>query len=477
MTTKNIRNTLYVLLMGCTIAISGCKKLFDQPDINNNPNAVTNIDLPTLFSGTLLGISLLHEDTDVRIASMWSGQLNGLNRAHLGYSQYIVSSQNFSWNTIYAVAGQARLIQLKADSVGNKWGKGIGQILEVVAIQKVTDLYGDVPYSQAFDGKRFPTPVFDPQQDVYKSLLNVLDDAISNLSASSGSAFPTKDFIYKGDVAKWKAAANTLKARLNLHLKNYAAAAESARLGIGTAGDALVPHGNSIGVDINQNYDFFAVSRTGDTGFDGAYLPVLLKSRINSLNTKTDETAIYNYFFKTGITATGSLDPNTVDGAFVANAAHPILTYYENQLILAESQARLGMLEEALVALNNVRSRLNSGVFNGRTLPATGRKYDAYTLSDFNRNGLANPTGSGSVQYALLYEIIAQRYITLLMQYEVFNDYRRLSSAVPVVELPVPLKTGSKKPNRFIYPQTEINTNPNVPKPLPDQFTKVAIYN
>ncbi|WP_010603596.1 hypothetical protein, partial [Pedobacter agri] len=78
---------------------------------------------------------------------------------------------------------------------------------------------------------------------------------------------------------------------------------------------------------------FLSVSRTGDTGFDGAYLPVLLKSRINSLNTKTDETAIYNYFFKTGITATGSLDPNTVDGAFVANAVHPILTYYENQLI------------------------------------------------------------------------------------------------------------------------------------------------
>ncbi|WP_231425320.1 MULTISPECIES: SusD/RagB family nutrient-binding outer membrane lipoprotein [Pedobacter] len=474
---KHIRITLCVFSMVLTITITGCKKLFDQPDINSNPNAVTNIDLPTLFSGTLLGVSLLHEDTDVRIASMWSGQLSGLNRAHLGYAQYIVSSQNFSWNTIYSVAGQARLIQLKADSVGNKWGKGLGQILEVLAIQKVADLYGDVPYSQAFDGKTYPTPVFDPQRDVYKSLLNVLDDAIKNLSVTSGSAFPTKDFIYKGDVSKWKAAANTLKARLNLHLANYAAAAECARLGIGVSGDAFVPHGNSIGVDINQNYDFFAVSRTGDTGFDGAYLPVLLKSRIGSSNTKTDETALYNFFFKVGITATGSLDPNTVDGAFVLNASHPIITYCENQLILAEALARQGLLEDAVVALNTVRSRFSTGLYNGKTLPTTGRKYDPYILSDFGTNGLANPTASGSIQYALLYEIVVQRYIVLLMQYEVFNDYRRLSSALPVVELPIPLKTGTKKPNRLIYPQTEINTNPNVPKPLPDQFTKVALFN
>ena len=473
---KNIK-AIFVLIFLSSLLLSGCKKLFDQPEINNNPNAVTNIDLPTLFGGTLLGISLLHEDTDVRIACMWSGQLNGLNRAHLGYAQYIVASQNFSWNNIYSVAGQARLIQDKADSVGNKWGKGLGQILEVLAVQKVTDLYGDVPYSQAFDGKKYPTPIFDTQQSVYKALLSLLDDAVKNLSAPSGSAFPTKDFIYKGDVGKWKAAANTLKARLNLHLGNFPAAVESAKLGIGTAGDALVPHGNSIGVDMNQNYDFFAVSRPGDTGFDGAYLPRLMNSRISSANSKTDETALFSYFFKTGITATGSLDPNTVDGAFVSNASHPILTFFENQLILAEAQARLGFLDESLVALNSVRLKLSSGSFNGRTLPSAGRKYEPYTLADFNTSGLANPTKAGNLQTALLYEIITQRYIVLLMQYEVFNDYRRLSSVSPIVELPIPLNTGSKKPERFIYPQTEINTNPNVPKPLPDQFTKVAIYN
>ncbi|MVN93014.1 SusD/RagB family nutrient-binding outer membrane lipoprotein [Mucilaginibacter aquatilis] len=474
---KNLTTVIIICAAFTSSVLSSCSKLFENPDINTNPNAVTNVDLPTLMGGTLLGVGLLHEDTDVRIASMWAGELNGLARAHLGYSQYIVSAQNFTWSPLYPVAGQARLMQLKADSIGNAWGKGIGQVLEAMVLAKATALYGDVPYSQAFDAARYPTPAFDKQLDVYSALQVTLDNAITNLSAATGSAYPAKDFIYKGDVKKWLAAANTLKARLYLHTGNYAQAVRYAQQGISSsAGDALMPHGTAIGVDINQNYDFFAVSRIGDTGFDGAYLPKLMQSRIGSANTKTDETALYNYFFKKGITATNSLDGNTVDGAFVAAAPQPLVTYYENQLILAEAQARLGQNNEALNALNNVRASLNNGIINGRTFDATGRRYDAYTLADFGVAGLANSTGAANVQVALLYEIISQRYICFLMQYEAFNDYRRLASAVPVVQLPIPLYIGTQKPQRFIYPQVEINTNPNVPKPLASQFTKLPVF-
>ncbi|MBE7174503.1 MAG: SusD/RagB family nutrient-binding outer membrane lipoprotein, partial [Williamsia sp.] len=145
----------------------GCRRVFDDAAIENNPNAVTNVDVTTLLAGTILGTAFLHEETDARIASLWSGELNGLSRAHLGFAQYIVSSQTFSWKTMYPVAGQARLVQTKADAVGDKWTKGVGQVLEVLVIAKATDLYGDVPYSQAFDETAYPTPVFDRQEDIY----------------------------------------------------------------------------------------------------------------------------------------------------------------------------------------------------------------------------------------------------------------------------------------------------------------------
>jgi starch-binding outer membrane protein, SusD/RagB family len=457
--------------------LGSCQTLFEEPAIQSNPNAVTDVDVATLLAGTLLGVGMLHEDTDVRIASIWAGELNGLSRAHQGYGQYIVSSQTFSWTILYPVAGQARLIQTKADAVGDQWTKGIGQVLEALMIAKATALYGDVPYREAFDAATYPTPVFDKQAEVYAALQTTLDNAIINLSAGTGLAFATKDFIYKGDVAKWKAAAYTLKARLYLHTGDYAKAVAAAATGISnSAGDMLMPHGNSQGVDMNQNHDFFRVSRAGDTGFDGTYLVKLLQSRIQSANTKTDETAFYNHHIKIGITATASLDPNTTDGAFTANAPHPILTYYENQLITAEAQARLGDTDKALVALNTVRAGLAIGYLHGKTLAATGRKYEAYTPDDFSITGLANPSRLTTVQTALLYEIISQRYLVFLMQYEAFNDYRRLAKAMPVVQLPIPLYTGIKKPQRFIYPQGEVNTNPNVPKPLPDQFTNVTIF-
>jgi starch-binding outer membrane protein, SusD/RagB family len=466
-----------IIVFAAALLFSSCRRVFDDTNIQSNPNAVTDVDVTTLLSGTLLGVSFLHEDTDVRIASIWAGEINGLSRAHQGFAQYIVSSQTFSWKTLYPVASQARLIQTKADAAGDRWTKGVGQILEALVIAKSTDLYGDVPYSQAFNETLYPTPVFDKQADVYNGLQATLDDAIVNLSASTGLAFSAQDFFYKGDIIKWKAAANTLKARLYLHTGEYPKAIASAASGISNnAGDMLVPHGTSSGIDVNQNYDFFRVSRAGDAGFEGAYLPLLLRSRIASVNTKTNETAMYNHYIKVGITGTATQDPNTTDGAFTNNSPHPILTHYENQLIIAEAQARLGNNSAALTALNTVRSGLATGYINGKIMSATGRQYDAYTLSDFNQAGAANPTGLATVQNALLFEIISQRFIVLLMQYEVFNDYRRLAKAVPVIQLPVALYTGNQRPQRFIYPQDEINANPNVPNPLPDQFVKLPIY-
>ena len=117
---KKIQTYIITSIIVTTLFLSSCKQLFDEKDIQNNPNSVTDVDVRTLLSGTMLGVAFLHEDTDVRIATMWAGQLNGLSRAHLGFGQYIVSSQSFTWNNLYPVANQARLIQTKADVLGDK---------------------------------------------------------------------------------------------------------------------------------------------------------------------------------------------------------------------------------------------------------------------------------------------------------------------------------------------------------------------
>jgi starch-binding outer membrane protein, SusD/RagB family len=464
-----------------SLLFSSCQSMFNDANIQNNPNAVTDVDIPTLMSGTLVGLASINEGTDVRIASLWAQELAGLSRQHQGYAEYIVQASTFDWTIYYNVAYQARLIQNKADALGDKWTKGVGQVIEALVIAQVTDLYGDIPYSQAFDIVKYPTPAYDKQTDVYAQLISTLSSAATNLSAPTGLPFSAGDFIYGGNVANWKKVANTLQARLYLHLGNYPSAITSATAGIDNPGnDMLVPHGTSVGVDDNQNYDFFYVTRKGDTGENGALLPTIISARIASANTKTNETALYNFYFATGISATGSLDPNTnPGGAFQEAAPGPIITYYENQLILAEAYARSATpdLASALVALNSVRAGLANGILNGQTFSTTGNQYDPYVIGDFGPAGLANPKAYPDEQSAMLYEIITQRYIIFFMLYEAFNDTRRMAFATPVIQLGLTPVQGTQLPERFIYPQNELNTNPNTPNPLPSQFTKIPIYN
>jgi len=472
-----LAKTKLIPVVGIFLLVTACQHLFDEEDITQNPNAVNDVDMRTLLSGTMLGVGYLHQDTDVRIAALWTRHINGLARAHQGYSQYIVSSTNFNWNQLYPVAGQARLLQKKAEEAGESRIQGIGQVLEALAIAKATALWGDVPYLQAFQPVAFPTPVYDSQSEVYDQLLLLLDEAIVNLSANTGLSLATNDFFFGGDNTLWTEAAYTLKARLHLHRGQYQAAIDNALQGLSaTEHDMLVPHGNSQGVNIYLNHDFFAITRTGDTGFDGAFFPELLQSRISGENTKTNESALYDHFITNGLTGSNSLDPNIVDGAFVADAPHPVLTYYENQLILAESYARTDQLTQSVSALNTLRQGLQSGYINGLTFSDTNRQYDAYDMADFEPSGLANTRNYQEPQLAILYEIIAQRYIVLLMQYESFNDYRRLATALPRVELDIPLSTGTRRPQRFIYPQEQVNTNPNTPSPLPDQYQVIPVF-
>ena len=481
---KKIYSRTIIALMAVMIFTS-CNDLFNVPDIQKNPNAPADAPIDILMSGAMVGLSVVHEDTDARLSMMWGGQLAGLSRQHAGFQTYIVAATTFdnSWSILYSAAANARLIQQKATPLNNKVALGIAQVMEALLIAKVSCLYGDVPYSQAFDVDKYPTPQFDKQLDVYTALIALLNSAYANLSAPTGAV--TLDFIFKGSASKWAAAAKTLQARLYLHLKDYPNAITAASLGISSpANDALVPHGSSQQIDLNLNFDFFDISRPGDTGFDPpAYLPGFMKANGYSRNSKTVDRALYDHFFQVGVYTTGALDPNTQDGMFTGDSPHPLLTFYETQLIIAEASARLAApnIANAVTALNKVRAQLVTGTINGKTIDAsyisaTSIQYDPYVALDFNPiTGLADK-GQGTQQKNLIYEIISQRFILLLAQYEIFNDLRRLQVATPVVKLPIPISAGTVYPGRFVYPQSEVNTNPNVKALVVDQFTKVPIF-
>jgi len=204
-------------------------------------------------------------------------------------------------------------------------------------------------------------------------------------------------------------------------------------------------------------YYFFFGERAGYLSATDAYAPKLLdpkqkgKLAANRNNAKTDETERFNFFYTPAAPTTPTdYSLNEGEGFSAPDAGFPLVTYSETQLILAEANLRIGAANsaDALAALNKHRAALTQQFPKG--------KYDPYTLLDI----LGGASG-------LLTEILTEKYVTLIGQIEAFNDARRTKNAIGI---PVKGSTAKTLPQRFLYPQSEINTNPNVPNPLPGLY-------
>ena len=81
------------------------------------------------------------------------------------------------------------------------------RIMKAYMFQNMTDLYGDVPYSEAGQGystNPIPYPKYDTQESIYNDLLKELDEAQAALSTSASNTIGAADVIYGGDATKWK---------------------------------------------------------------------------------------------------------------------------------------------------------------------------------------------------------------------------------------------------------------------------------
>lgn len=102
--------------------------------------------------------------------------------------------------------------------------KALTYVVQVYHALKVTDIFGDIPYTEAglgrFEGKL--DPIYDRQQDLLNVFVTELNMAIADLSDNSGTYFTlgNADFIYKGDWLKWIKLANAVKLRIALRLES-----------------------------------------------------------------------------------------------------------------------------------------------------------------------------------------------------------------------------------------------------------------
>ena len=91
------------------------------------------------------------------------------------------------------------------------------RIMRVWIFHLLTDIFGDIPYSEALQGldaDGITSPKFDTQESIYMDLLKELDEANALLDLSHVANFGEGDLFFNGDPALWKKFGNSLKLRI-----------------------------------------------------------------------------------------------------------------------------------------------------------------------------------------------------------------------------------------------------------------------
>jgi hypothetical protein len=191
------------------LAGMGCKKMLDL-DINQNPNDPTNAPLRLLLTSAQLTTPPVFEGVNIDALGFVGILANqGSDAFDLNNSSY-----NGVWNSFYS-GGMKDLDELlKATANGESpHFRGVAQTLKAYFFSMFVDLFGDVPYTEAFRGNAGEanfTPKFDAAKDIYEDLLRLTDSAQINLAKTSPIAL-SGDIYYGNSTSKWSTLANTVK--------------------------------------------------------------------------------------------------------------------------------------------------------------------------------------------------------------------------------------------------------------------------
>ena len=180
----------------------------------NRPSEVT---MAVLLPSAQAGCGMLQGDVLPRLTSIFMQQMTGTDRQSLAHNRYAQIGEgdfNTPWNGSYAGSlYDLQLIMDMADEQDAPAYSGVAKVMTAKALGILTDHFGDIPYSEAFQGAGNLKPAFDSQEDIYTSIFTLLDEAQADLASPSTLSPGSDDLIHGGDLTAWSAMADALRAR------------------------------------------------------------------------------------------------------------------------------------------------------------------------------------------------------------------------------------------------------------------------
>ncbi|HEX8330169.1 MAG TPA: SusD/RagB family nutrient-binding outer membrane lipoprotein [Hymenobacter sp.] len=521
---KFIGYSLVALLVGTT----ACK---DFLDVNTDPNNPLVAAPSNLLPSTAITTAFANGNEINRITSLLVQHVAGTGTQSAPQDVYnIRGGLDNQWQgELYAGALQNSQSMIEAaNRVTSPSYAGIGKLLKAYNFAVTTDLWGDIPYSEALQRLDKLQPRFDKQEDIYKgntalgvqSLFDLVKEGLADLDKpSTFNPSATDDPIYgasnpsnltpaatQAHLAKWKKMGNTLLLKManTISRRDPVLAktiidevlAKPDSYITANSEDFEVSFGSSPGSQ-NPIYSFNYVNRTTD---------ILLSQRLlDSMNVRKDPRLAF--YFASTLTPTATVNttgtvttlPGTTAGSFLtftgfqngAPGAGPALanrSRYGSYLIGSTGNAPIRLLTNFQVLFIRAESALMLGTAGDaqtlfRDAVRASMTKVGLTPAQINDYFAANPsvvtlaTGTDAdTKRKNLNKIMTQKWIAWVGNgYEAYNDYRRTGFPRLALALNAQGDDPNVLPKRFVYPASESSGNANnAPNPVPG--TTVAVW-
>jgi hypothetical protein len=463
-----ILNIYYIAGALLLLTFASCKK--DLLKANTNPTQSTAGD----YDPNLLLTEVQLNYTGSQAGEDWYTEWGGLG----GFIQQTASLDGFYPGDKYlnstftygdyfdqqytaSVQPVVELYQLTANNAKYANLHQIARLMKALVFERITDLYGDVPYFQAGLGyyDRIYAPVYDKQQDIYTDLLKEVSQATDSLNLSGDT--PTGDVFYhstgaKNQISEWKKFGNSLLLRIAMRLtkvdpttaQTYVAKVKGLTMTDNTD-NAIVEHSAQSDETFNRDAQTILGNDSSGLKLGRMFVDTLQANKDPRLHViayifrnhgKSDSTSKHQMGLPGGCVQ-GGLNPavniairdsanwakkgiygySTINSNLLnINAPTLVLTYAETELLLADAAARWGSISDAKTHYNNgVSAAITqlSAYGSGATINSGISEYlAAHPLSSDSQTAL------GQINYEYWVS-------TFMDEYEAWCNWRRVDNS------------------------------------------------
>tara|TARA_R110002049_G_scaffold28018_5_gene96678 strand:- start:35017 stop:36534 length:1518 start_codon:yes stop_codon:yes gene_type:complete len=463
---KTTKTTFWSFILLTAMCISySCTDGFD--DLNTDPKLITDDEIkPSLLFTRVLKESSFEILNVARIGEFSNYIKRGDSGNILTLTDY---SEPFDDYTSY-IENLEAVIRLTEDNPELKNQNAMARIWRVWVYHRITDAYGDVPYSEVATSYEdiILYPKYDSQEFVYTDMLKELKEAAAILSnSSSQEGFGAADILYGGDPDSWERFANSLRLRLALRVRYVNQALAENNIGE-VFNSSLISTNEQNAVVTSEGEDAVDLANTNPlyqqvvNGSAGAISSVTAGLTLveNLKSTNDPRLSIYlepnedMEYFGGAINLTAE-ERETYPRSARWSQYFRNATYDFN--VLQASEVNFLMAEAVLAGL--ATGDANTLYQNGISIAMEQYGVDATAISEF----LSSPWGtlSGSEEQKLEM-IITQKYLALIGDsYEAYTEHRRTGYPKIWIGSEPSAETDGALPRRLPYPIIEYNLNPS----------------